>query len=118
MKVNLVEGEFEGRFRWTPRRGMPRAVLPVMKWIEAVRPPHRLRVCWPDGSELVSDIESPLLVDASWSEVTEAVAYVQECTGIYREMPLEMTDEEVAEAFKFAALLRVRLSISLGSRSP
>ena len=107
LKVNLVDEEFQGRFHWTTQRGMPRAVLPVLKWIDACRPPRRLRICWPEGPELVSEIESPLLVDDStWIEVVEAVAYVQECTGIYREMPVEMTDEEAEEALRFAALLR------------
>ena len=107
LKVNLIEGEFEGRFRWTAQRGMPRAVLPVLKWIDACRPPHRLRICWPEGPELVSEIESPILeVDSSWIEVVEAVACVQECTRIYREMPVEMTKGDMEEAFRFAALLR------------
>ena len=107
LKVNLVEEEFEGRFRWTAQRGMPRAVLPVLKWIDACRPPHRLRICWPEGPDLVNEIEVPMLVgDSSWIEVVEAVAYVQECTRIYREMPVEMTDDEVEEALRFAALLR------------
>ena len=107
LKVNLVEEEFDGRFRWTAQRGMPRAVLPVLKWIDAFRPPHRLRICWPEGPELVSEIDSPMLRgDSSWIEVVEAVAFVQECTRIYREMPVEMTKGEMEEAFRFAALLR------------
>ena len=107
LKVNLVEEEFEGRYRWTAQRGMPRAVLPVLKWIDAFRPPHRVRIYWPEGPELVSEIESPMLVgDSSWIEVVEAVAYVQECTRIHREMPVEMTEGEVEEALRFAALLR------------
>ena len=107
LKVNLVDEEFQGRFHWTAQRGMPRAVLPVLKWIDACRPPNRLRVCWPEGPELVSEIESPMLRgDSPWVEIVEAVAYVQECTRIYREMPLEMTEDEAEEALRFAALLR------------
>ena len=55
----------------------------------------------------MSEIESPMLGgDSSWIEVVEAVACVQECTRIYREMPVEMTKDEMEEAFRFAALLR------------
>ena len=106
LKVNLVEGELEGRFRWTAQRGLLAAVLPVLRWIDAYRPPHRLRIRWPEGPELSSEIESPLGGDASWFEVVEAVAYVQGCTGIYREMPVEMTEDEAKEALRFAALLK------------
>ena len=106
LKVNLVEGELEGRFRWTAQRGVPAAVLPVLRWIDAYRPPHRLRIRWPEGPELSSEIESPLGGDASWFEVVEAVAYVQGCTGIYREMPVEMTEDEAEEALRFSALLK------------
>ena len=106
LKVNLVERELGGRFNWNAKRGMPGAVLPVLKWIDACRPPHRLRVRWPEGPELLSEIESPLGGDASWIEVVEAVEYVQGCTGIYREMPVEMTEDEAKEALRFAALLK------------
>ena len=106
LKVNLVERELTARFSWTAQRGMPGAVLPILRWIEACRPPHRLRIRWPEGPELVSAIDSPLGGDESWVEVVEAVAYVQECTGIYAEMPVEMTEEEMEEALRFAALLR------------
>ena len=107
LKVNLVDEAFEGRFRWTAQRGLPRAVLPALKWIDACRPPHRLRVCWPEGPELVSEIESRMLVaDCPWIQVVEAVAYVQECTRIYREIPVEMTEDEMEEVLRFAALLR------------
>ena len=106
LKVNLVDQELEGRFSWTAQRGMPRAVLPVLRWIEACRPPHSLRIRWPEGPDLLSEIENPLGGDASWIEVVEAVAYVQERTGIYREMPVEMTEDEAKEALRFAALLK------------
>ena len=106
LKVNLVEGELEGRFRWTAQHGVPAAMLPVLRWIDACRPPHRLRIRWPEGPELLSEIESSLGGDASWFEVVEAVAYVQERTGIYREMPVEMTEDEAEEALRFSALLK------------
>ena len=106
LTVNAVAGKLSAEFRLNPRPVLPSALVPLCRWLSALQPPHDLKLRWPDGSELRSALRTTSLVDESLGRVVEALAYLQESSGIYCEMPPSFTREEGREIVTAATLLK------------
>ena len=106
LTVNAVAGEFDVTFRLAPRPVLPSALLPLFRWLSALRPPNDLTIRWPGGLEMRSEIHTSLLDDEGLGNVVEALAYLQDSNGIYWEMQPSLTDEEGQEIVAAANLIK------------
>ncbi|MDE0006293.1 MAG: hypothetical protein OXQ29_26690 [Rhodospirillaceae bacterium] len=106
LRVDVAARELKAQLWLDPKPAIPAALVPLIRWLEACRPPNCLAICWPGGSETPSEIQSPLLIDQSLGRLVEALAFLQEHSGIYWEMPLSLTAEEEREIVEAAALLK------------
>ena len=104
--VNAVAGEFTIQFWLTPKPILPSSLVPLCRWLRALQPPHYLKVCGPAGLELSGQIESPILPDETLPMLVEALAYLQDSSGIYWEMPGSLTREEARDFITAATLLK------------
>ena len=103
--VNVMDEELRAEFWLNPEPAMPAALLPLFRWLDAYQPPHYLKISGPDGFEAMSEIISPFLVDESLSRVVGALAYLQDSSGKYWDMPPSLSNEEGREIVAAAALL-------------
>ena len=106
LRVDVAARELKARLWLDPKPAMPAALVPLIRWLDACQPPNCLAICWPDGSETHSEIRSPLLIDQSLGRLVEALAFLQERSGIYWEISPTLTAEEGAEIVAAAALLK------------
>ena len=106
LTISVVDEEGKVEFRLNPKPTMPTALLPLFRWVDAYRPPNSLKIRWPEGFEIQSEVDGPFLLDGSLGRYVEALAYLQESTGIYWEMPLSLSKEEAQEIVTAAALLK------------
>ena len=106
LRVDVAARELKSQLWLDPKPAMPAALVPLIRWLKACQPPNCLAICWPDGSETHSEIQSPLLIDQSLGRLVEALAFLQEHSDIYWEMPPTLTAEEGAEIVEAAALLK------------
>ena len=106
LTVNTVAKEFTVQFWLTPKPVLAYSLVPLCRWLRALHPPHFLKVCWPGGLEFGSEIETPLLADDTFPAVVEALAYLQDSSGIYWDMPLSLSREEAKEFITAATLLK------------
>ena len=116
LKVDVAAGELEVKFRLSPKPAMPAALVPLFRWLRAYQPPHYLAISWPGGSESRGEIRIPHLIDESLGRVVEALAFLQDRSGIHWEMPPSLTLEEGREIVTAAMLLKGE-SIDLTWRS-
>ena len=106
LKLDVVAEELEAKFWLNPNPAMPAALLPLFRWLGACQPPHYLAIHWPGGSEVRCEIPTPFFVEESLAKVVESLAYLQNHSGIYWEMPLSLTSEAVWDIVTAADLLK------------
>ena len=106
LRVDVPAEELEAKFRLNPQPAMPAALVPLFRWLNACRPPHYLAIRWPDGSEISGEIRTPHLIDESQGKVIEALAFLQDRSGIHWEMPPSLDLEEAREIVTAATLLK------------
>ena len=106
LKIEVATNRGEANFRLEPKPTMPAALVPLFRWLGALQPPKYLVMRSSDGSEIRSEIREPLLEDGSLARVVEALAYLQEVSGMYWNMSLSLTREEEAEIVRAASLLK------------
>ena len=104
--INLAEEDVEAEFGVTPQPGMPIALIPLFQWLDAIQPSRHLNIRWPEGLESHSEISRHFWTEGSPIRLVEALAYLQERTGSYWEMPLSITDEEASEIVTIAAMMK------------
>ena len=106
LKVDVGAGELEANFWLDPKPAMPAALVPLLRWRGACRPPNCLAFRWPGGLVMSTEIQTPFFVDESLGRVVEALAYLQDRRGIYWEMSPSLTPEEGQEILTAATLLK------------
>ena len=106
LEVDAVARQFTVRFRLAPRPVLPSALVPLCRWLSALQPPHDLKIRWPGGLEMRSEIQTPFFVDEGLDKVVEALAYLQDSSGIYWEMQPALLSEEGQEIVRAATLLK------------
>ena len=106
LKMDVEAEELEAEFWLNPKPAMPSALVPLCRWLSALQPPHDLKIRWPGGLEMRSEMRTPFLVDESLGKVVEALAYLQDSSGIYWEMPTSLIREEGREIVTAASLLK------------
>jgi len=106
LKVDVVDEDVEAEFQVNPQSGMPGVLVPFFQWLEAFQPGRHLSIRWPEGFEAHSEISRPFWTEGSPVKLVEALAYLQERTGVYWDMPLSYTDEEASEIVDMAAMMK------------
>ena len=106
LKMDVAAEELEAKFWLNPKPAMPAALVPLFRWLGACQPPHYLAIRWPGGSEIRGEIRTPHLIDESLGRVVEALAFLQDSSGIHWEMPPSLTFEEGREIVTAATLLK------------
>ena len=106
IKVNVETKSLEAKFWLTPQSTMPEALLPLFRWVDAYKPPHRLRFRWQGGLEPRIEIRKSFLADDSLSRIVEAFAYLQKRCGIHWEMSPSLTLEEGQQILAAATMLK------------
>ena len=106
LTLKVVENEVEGQFRLNPKPAMPAALVPLFRWLDAWQPPRHLKIRWCEGFEMHSEVNRPLVADGSLGRVVEALAYLQDRSGIYWEMPSSLSNEEAQEIVTIVALMK------------
>ena len=106
LRVNLADEEVEVEFRLNPKPAMPTALVPLFRWLDACQPPRYLKIRWREGFEIHSEVNEPLLADGRLGRVVEALAYLQDRSGIYWGMPSSLSNEEAQVIVTTAALMK------------
>ena len=106
MKIKIEDGEVEAQFKLNPKPELPAALVPLFRWLNACQPPRRLEIRGPEGMEICSELNGPILEDGTLGTVVEALAYLQEYSGVYREIPASLTREQGHAIVTAAALVR------------
>ena len=106
LTINVVDEDVEAEFRVNPQSAMPNALVPLFQWLDAFQPGRHLNIRWPKGFEAHSEIGRPFWADGSPVSLVEALAYLQEHTGVYLDMPLSLGEEDAQEIVSIAALMR------------
>ena len=106
LRVDVAAEELEAKFWLHPKPAMPAALVPFFRWLSVCRPPHYLAISWPGGSEISGKMRTPHLIDESLGRVVEALAFLQDRSGIYWEMPSSLIVEEAREIVTVATLLK------------
>ena len=106
LTVDTVANQFKAVFRFDPKPVLPSALVPLCRWLGLCQPPHDLKIRWPSGLEMRSNIRTPFFTDESFGTVVEALAFIQESSNVYVETPLSFTREEGTEIVEAAALLK------------
>ena len=106
LKIEVETNRGEANFRLDPKPTLPAALVPLFRWLCAFQPPKCLVMRSSDGSVIRSRIRKSLLIDVSFASVVEALAYLQEASGIYWTMPISLTLEEEAEIVRAASLMK------------
>ncbi len=106
LKITLEEMEVEVSWQLNPRPTMPYVLLPLCRWLEACSPGRWLKLRWPDAFEISDEIMDPFVVDNAFGAVVEALAYVQERSGRYWELPLSMSNKEAQDIVTVATLMK------------
>ena len=108
LTLHALERELQAEFRLNPKPApaMPAALVPIFRWLDACQPPHYLKIRWHGEFRMGGEISGTLLEDESLGRVVEALAYLQETSGRYWEMPPSLTREEGREIVVAATLLK------------
>ena len=106
LKVDATVKEFQAKFRLTPKPAMPAALLPLLRWIGAVHPPHSLAIRWPSGIEMCNEIKTSFCLDASFDKAIESLAYLQEQRSIHWEIEPCSIYEDAQDIVTAATLLK------------
>lgn len=103
---NFTTREFTIKFRLAPKPILPSSLVPLCRWLVALHPPHDLAIRWPGVPEIRSPARVPSLVGEGFCQVVEALAYLQDTSGIYREVLPSSIPEEGEEIVRAATLLK------------
>ncbi len=97
IKANFSTQHFQATFKLEPKPIMPAALLPLLHWVIACRSPARMTIVWPGGLEMSSAIAWEPMDDERFVAVVEALAYLQQRSGVYFHLPPEisLTDEKI-----------------------
>ena len=106
LKFDIATRKGEAKIRLDPKPAMPAALAPLFRWLGELQPPRYLVIRTSEGSVIRSDIRQPLMNDVSLVRVVEDLAYIQEASGVYWNMPLSLSREEESEIVRVARLLR------------
>ena len=91
LEFNVPEKRCEYRLDISPKATVPAALVPrKLRWARDCRPPYDLVVRWDGVLEMRKQIPAALL-DAEIPRVVEALAYLQERSGVVFPMPLELS---------------------------
>ena len=105
-RVSLVDVEVEAGFRVEPDAAMPVAVVPLLKWLDAFEAGRLLRVRWPGGFELDSEVGEAILEDAALLAVFESLTFIQERRRMFWAVSPLISDKDAEEILAVAALMR------------
>ena len=106
LKHDNVAEEMGVKFWLTPKPAMPAGLVPLFRWLRACRPPHDFVISFPGGPEIRDAIQTSHLIDDDLGRVVEDLAFLQNHSGIYWEMPSSLTVEEGQAIVTAATLLR------------
>lgn len=106
LTVNVVARKCAVEFRLAPKPVLPSALLPLCRWLSALQPARDLKIRWPNGSEMCSEVRTSFPLGERFGRVIEAFAYVQEHNRNYWEISPSHIDEDEAEIVTAAALLQ------------
>ena len=106
LTVNVADREFVVKFGLDPKPVLPSALEPLCRWLTALQPERDLRIRWPEGSEIHSQIRTQSPLDERLGEIIEAFAYLQDYTGIYWEISPSLIQEDGEDVVKAATLLK------------
>ncbi len=104
--INFTTREFTITFRLTPKPILPSSLVPLCRWLIALHAPHDLVIRWPGVPEMRSQVGALSLVDERFDQVVEALAYLQDTSGLYREMRPSSILEAGEETVRAATLLK------------
>ena len=104
--MDVAAEEVEAKFWLNPKPAIPAALVPLFRWLRACQTPHHLAIRWPGGFEGRSEIRTSHLIDESLGRVVEALAFLQDRSGIHWEMPASLALEEGQEIVTAATLLK------------
>ena len=106
LTVKVVENEVEAGFRLNPMPAMPAALVPLFRWLDAWQPPRHLKIRWREDFEMHGEVNRPLVADWIFGRLVEALAYLQDRSGIYSEMPSSLSNEDAQEIVTVVALMK------------
>ncbi|MCY4654976.1 MAG: hypothetical protein OXC95_17655 [Dehalococcoidia bacterium] len=106
LTVNVADQEFAAEFKLDPKPILPSTLEPLLRWLTVLQPERDLRIRWPEGSEIRSQIRTLSPWDERLGKVIEAFAYLQDHTGIYWEISPSLINEDGEDVVKAATLLK------------
>ena len=106
LRVNAVDEEVEVEFQLNFKPALPATLVPLFRWLDGWHPLRCLTIHWPDVFEISGEISKPFLEDRELSRVVEALAYLQDKSGKYWEMPPSLSDEEGRDILTAASLMK------------
>ena len=101
LTVNVVDREFAVDFRLAPKSVLPSTLLPLCRWLSALQSARDLKIRWPNGSEMCSEVRTSFPLAERFGRVIEAFVYLQDHSGIYWEISptdIEQDEQEVVTA--------------------
>ena len=116
LKVNAVDEEVEVEFQLDFKPALPATLVPLFRWLDGWQPPHRLAIHWPGVFEVCGEVREPFLGDHELGRVVEELAYLQDRSGKYWEMPPFLSNNEGRDILNAASLMKGE-SIDLRWRS-
>lgn len=105
LTANAVDREFEIEFWFSPRPALPSLLVPLCRWLSALHPPHELRIRWPNGLEMKSELAKNYTL-RQLSSVVEALAYLQDSSSRYWAIQPSLIEEKGRLILEAANLLR------------
>lgn len=106
LKLDGVRKRFKADFSLTPRPTMPAALLPLLRWIAKLNPPHSLALRWSGNGYMCTVIRESFGLDSRFATVVESLAYLQEQSGIHWEIQPSSIIEEAQDIVITATLLK------------
>ncbi len=106
LKANMEEKKLQAKFWLDPKPALPAHLKPLFHWIKACRPPNRLKILLPNGSEMSGSTEIDFPLHESIGHVVDALAFLQEHIGSFWEIQPSSLDENGKELVMAAALLK------------
>ena len=106
LTVDVVDKGGQAEFQVNPKPSMPNTLVPLFQWLDAFQPACHLSIRWPEGFEAHIEISRSFWTEGSPVRFVDALAYLQERTGVYWDMPLSYTDEEASEIVTIAAMMK------------
>ena len=106
LTINVVDRTFAVAFRLEPGPVLPSTLVPLCRWLSALRPPNKLTIRWPGGQEMRSEIQTSTLAEENLGTVVEALAYLQDRSGIFREVQPSQMFGAAQEILTAATLMK------------